>query len=585
MISTVFSISNHLTVNRRRVSRSAVATALIAILASTFAGGQSVPPNIVIVLADDMGMGDTSAFQDLAQNDDSQQVETPWLDELAAQGIRLTSAYTTSAVCSPSRYSMLTGRYPWRTIRPGDAGLQGGVVWPPQGEPLIKPGVKTIAGLLREHDYATAMIGKWHVGLRYRDARGRPLGSELKSNQHWRRADLSQPLADSPIEHGFDFFFGHSRSHHTSGAQGPDNTINQNIGPGFLKSYDGPHGFGTYSISWSGNGKALVVSGSDAYLNHRIGGRCYDEAMAWLGQHFDGQQSRQRPFFLYYGLHSNHGPYTPDDELDGVKVKGEGRFKDGRDGGDREDFVYQTDVTVGLLVDFLKNTPDPRSADGASLFENTLFIFSSDNGSELSKSGPAQRRSVGPFRGKKGTIYQGGFRVPFIATWPSGGIAPGMTSGQVFSLVDLYATFAAILGTSVDAEQAKDSVNRLDVLTNEHGVAARPPLILNSVNPKPPADAKGLADKPRPSWLAIIGESSSPELPAWKLLFDRRLMNEQGQSADWLMDPKNVPLRQLFDLRKDPAEAHDLADDPEAVEATLKLRQQAIEIITEGKTR
>lgn len=525
-------------------------------LACLFAGGGAASaPNVVIVLADDMGLGDTSAYQDVAQNADGDQVATPRLEELAEAGVRFTEAYTTSSICSPSRYAILTGRYPWRRGHAGDAELTGGVVWPPQGDPLIRSGVPTLASMLRDHGYATAALGKWHLGLTYRDSSAQPLPRDLRPLQHWRRADLRQPLANSPLDHGFDFFFGHARSHHTSGAQGHENTPNQGVGPGFLRSQDGPHGHGVYAVAWTGPGKRLATSGHNAYLNDRIGARVYEEATGFLESHLAGANA-SRPFFLYYGLHSNHAPYTPDEVLDGVPVADRGVFVDTSDGGDREDFVHQTDVTVGLLMDFLRNTPDPRTP-GQTLFDNTIFIFSSDNGSELTDDHPGLRRSVGPFRARKGSIYNGGFRVPLLISWPRGSVPAGQDSARLMGLIDLYASLAAAVGHDMADGEAIDSVDRMGLMDGREGqVPPRPVLLLNSVNPTPPKDSRGYVGNPRPSWLAGVWEGPRQDGgigPTWKVLFDRRLMGAQTNV------PRDVlaswpPAREAFNLDSDPAE-------------------------------
>jgi arylsulfatase A-like enzyme len=164
-------------------------------------------PNIIFMMADDMGMGDTSAYQDITNNSDAVQVKTPAMERLARMGIRFTDAHAPSSRCTATRQALLTGRYTWRTR------LKYSVLWGPQGDPLIEPKRPTLATLLRESGYRTGMSGKWHVGLTYRRADGSPAST-------YDEVDLRQGIADGPLNHGFDFFHGTSRSHPTSKLQG-----------------------------------------------------------------------------------------------------------------------------------------------------------------------------------------------------------------------------------------------------------------------------------------------------------------------------------------------------------------------------
>ena len=161
-------------------------------------------PNIIFFMADDMGMGDTSAFQDFTGNADNVQLHTPQMERLARMGVRFTDAHTPSSRCTPTRYGLLTGRYPWRSR------MKWWVLYGAQGDPMIEADRPTIATMLRDSGYRTGMVGKWHVGLRYRQSDGKPAAG-------WFDADLTQPLHTTPLDHGFDFARFTSRSHGTSG--------------------------------------------------------------------------------------------------------------------------------------------------------------------------------------------------------------------------------------------------------------------------------------------------------------------------------------------------------------------------------
>ena len=228
-------------------------------------------PNIVLFMADDMGLGDTSAYQNFTGNADDEQIHTPHMERLARMGIRFTDAHTPSSRCSPTRYSLLTGRYAWRNR------LKHWVLFGAQGDPMIEADRPTLGTLMQAAGYRTGMVGKWHVGLRYRQADGRPAAG-------WDDADLTRPLFDTPLDHGFDFARYTSRSHGTSGATRDNrrrpNDRTQAIGPGHLH--------GRTAIGATGDGKRLIEDDPRAYVLSELGGRHSDHAIEFLSQHLRG---------------------------------------------------------------------------------------------------------------------------------------------------------------------------------------------------------------------------------------------------------------------------------------------------------
>jgi len=331
----------------------------LLVTASGYAAGVN-RPNIILMMADDMGLGDTSAYQDFTGNSDREQVHTPQMDRLARMGVRFTDAHTPSSRCTPTRYALLTGRYPWRNR------LKHWVLFGSQGDPMIEPDRPTLATMLRDLGYRTAMVGKWHVGLRYRRADGTPAAG-------WADADLTQPLYDTPLDHGFDYCRITSRSHGTSGAQAgkKNNTASQSIGPG--------HIHGRTAVSAAGSGKKLVDEGPDAYVLTELGGRHSDHAVGFLHEHLSGAETRDRPFFLYYACNSNHSPYTPDTHIGDTPVAGAARSVAGDAMDKRSDFIYENDVALGRLLDLLERTDDPRHPD-KKLIETTLVIVPQQQG-------------------------------------------------------------------------------------------------------------------------------------------------------------------------------------------------------------
>ena len=260
-------------------------------------------PNVIVMMADAMGLGDTSAYQDFTGNSDADQLHTPSMERLANSGIRFTDAHTPSSRCTLTRYSLMTGRYSWRNR------LKHFVLFGVQGDPMIERDRPTLATLFQSQGYSTGIVGKWHIGLRYRQADGRPAAA-------WEDADLTQPLFDGPIDHGFEFVRVTSRSHGTSG---PDagattarkrqrNSPQQSIGPG--------HIHGRQVVSATGRGKELFSEGANAYVLSKLGSRHSDHAMQFLVD-----REFTKPFFLYYACNSNHSPYTPDVGVGGKPVR------------------------------------------------------------------------------------------------------------------------------------------------------------------------------------------------------------------------------------------------------------------------
>jgi arylsulfatase A-like enzyme len=487
-------------------------------------------PNVIIMMADDMGMGDTSAYQDITGNSDEVQVKTPAMEQLARMGIRFTDAHAPSSRCTATRQALLTGRYTWRTR------LKYSVLWSPAGDPLIEPTRPTLATLLKEHGYGTGMTGKWHCGLTYRTANGQPTSD-------YSQVELKQGIADGPLQHGFDFFHGTSRSHPTSDLQG------------WL--------FGDRVVAAIGGQKV----DESQYVLDQTGPKNYEMAMQFLDGHLASNDASEKPFFLYYACHSNHLSHDPCVEIAGRPVRGASQ-----PGGKRSDFIFENDVALGLLLEFLQRTPDPRTA-GAKLIENTLVIFTSDNGAETPK-----KTATGPFRSNKASIYEGGHRVPFIATWPAGGIGdgkpntPGQTSQFPICHVDLFATLAEIVGASLDERAAEDSFSILAALRG-NPPSQRTPILHND-------HKEGTGSKPENSpeaaWLAIridnpvvAGNKVSGQ---WKLFIDHHL----------LMGDEQVNVKELYELASDPQEKSNRINDPQLQELVQHMAHEVRSIHDRG---
>ena len=419
-------------------------------------------PNIVYILADDLGYGDLSC-----QNPSSR-IRTPRLDRLANEGISFTSAHAPSSLCTPSRYSILTGQYCWRTR------LKSGVLnmW---DEPLLARERLTLPGLLRNQGYTTGCFGKWHLGLAWPFVGTVPSGfdASVKSSA----IDWTRRIGGGPVDHGFDYFFGinipnqppyaYLENDHVAGVP----NVEYESVRGLQSHWAGP---GVPGWDWS-QVLPTVVSNAGAWVE-----RCVTRNPA-------------QPFFLYLSLPGPHQPVVPTPQFSGTSQAGL-----------YGDYVQELDWAVGELLDKL-------AASGVAT--NTLVIFTSDNGPD---EFAYQRRqqyghsSMGELRGIKNDLWEGGHRVPFIARWP-GKIAGGTTSSQTICHVDLMRTVADLLRVTLPADAAQDSISFLPALVGSSTNPARLSLILES--------GPGQFGLWTNNWMyidAATGDGHDPELePLW----------------------------------------------------------------------
>jgi arylsulfatase A len=402
----------------------AVILGLAALLRPQMPSRAAAPPerpNIVYILADDLGYGDVRCL-----NGDAR-IATPNIDGLAAHGMVFTDAHSGSAVCTPTRYGILTGRYAWRSRL--KSGVLGGY-----SPPLIEPGRLTVARLLQGHGYRTACIGKWHLGLVWPTtaAGPRPFGDEIEPKRDIGAVDYTRPIAGGPTSLGFDAFYGISASLDM---------------PPFLYIHD-DRCVGVPTVQKTFLRKGPAVADFEAIDVLPTLAR---RAVEYLDAR--GKAEDARPFFLYFPLTAPHTPIVP------------GAESRGRSGINAyADFVMQVDATVGRVVEALTRN---------GLEDSTLVILTSDNGcapaadfAELSRQG---HHPSGPFRGHKADIFEGGHRIPFLARWP-GKIPAGSSCADTICLTDLMATCAAILGVPLPADAGEDSVNILpDLLATAPG--------------------------------------------------------------------------------------------------------------------
>ena len=410
--------------NLQWLYRNAIVLALI--LAATAAARDADQyPNIVIILSDDLGFGSLNSY-----GADERHIRTPNIDRLATEGRHFTDANAPSSVCTPTRYGLLTGRYCWRTsLRHGVLGITS---------PLhIEPSRPTIASLLKSVGYRTAAIGKWHLGY------GAGKTAYTKS------------LDPGPLDVGFDYHFGVPQNH--GDATGVYVRNRKTVG--LRSSRVEPFGQTPY-------GRQFLGFDAPHRVDKHVMGELTTEAVEWLRE-----QDPAKPFFLYFAPVAIHFPYTPSEATKGAS--GAGIYGD---------WIHELDLSVGRVINAL---------DELGLADDTLLIFTSDNGGVLLTEGDrpeaqAYRAGLhvnGEWRGRKHSIYEGGFRVPFIVRWP--GKVPAKTaSAETISLIDMFATVAAV-GESLPPpeEAAEDSFNVLPALLGRSSTKPlRPSMIVHSVD-------------------------------------------------------------------------------------------------------
>ncbi|MEM9480222.1 MAG: arylsulfatase [Verrucomicrobiota bacterium] len=491
---------------------------------------EAKPPNIVLILADDLGYGDVKCY-----GGDRCQIETPHIDALASNGLRFTNAHVNASVCVPTRIALMTGRYAWRFSRPEFTG--------PWGFIGPKPGVEkfTLAKLLNRANYQTGYVGKWHLGTRMTTSEG-------ATQQDPQTVDFTKPILYGPPQFGFKESF---------------------IVPGSLDMY--PYVF-IRNNEWQGEVSAQkgwsafnrVGPAEKDFEDHEVLETFYSEAEGFIEK-----QSKKKPFFLFLALTAPHTPTSP-----GVNWQGKSKL------GVYGDFVMEVDHAVERVMNALTEK---------GLAEDTLVLFSSDHGAasyagNILAATPGQMKlleeaghySGGPHRGYKFTVYEGGLRVPLIAHWPKV-IKKGTTSNALVSLSDMMATFADLSGEKLKKTTAPDSVSFAHVLKNPEAKAKRPFLTMQSAT-----ECFAIIEG---NWkLCLCPGSGAPDKhlieplsgEAWNAALE-----EFGKTPT-REDLTRAPFVQLFNLAYDPHEDHNLAD--QSPVRVAKMVQSLRKVIENGRS-
>lgn len=512
--------------------RNACKLSVLIVSALCMAGGSLLAksealPNVVLIFADDLGYGDVGCYG-------ATKLQTPNIDKLAAEGRRFTDAHSSSAVCTPSRYGLLTGEYPFR-------GNGGKGIWRPtpiEAGLLINTGTQTIADVFKSQGYDTAVVGKWHLGFK-------------NGKNDWK-----EPLRPGPQDLGFDYYFGmpvvnsappyvYVENDRVVGGDSDDPLVH--LGRN-AKGATPITPIPKEAAQRSPNCFGGAVEAHKLFNDYEVMTKLSEKATDWIESR-DG-----KPFFMYLATTAVHHPFTP--------AK---RFQGSSECGPYGDFAHELDWIVGEVMESLET---------AGVADNTLVIFTSDNGGMFNHGG---RRAAemghkinGNLLGSKFGIWEGGHRVPFIAWWP-GKIEAGSVSDQLLSNVDMKATFATVVGRELSPEEKKDSINMLPAMTGNPAQPLRTEMIVTPNKPSHMSVRKG-------KWMYIPARSdggftgSKPGQHAWGGAAVAKLVKTPNSDIANGKIKKGAPRAQLYDLEADVNQTKNLYNQyPEVVQEMQAL--------------
>lgn len=484
--------------------------------------GERDSPNVVVINVDDLGYGDVGCYG-------ATKVNTPNIDKLAQEGRRFTDAHAASAVCSPSRYALITGQYPSRID-----------FWKPvflKSPLVIDTAQMTVANVMKEAGYATACIGKWHLGF----------GTE-------KPVDWNKELKPGPLELGFDYYFGvpvlnshppfvYVENHKVVGLVPEDPMVYGEEAK--TREFDEK-----FDMDAIGGGKAA----HELYEDRKVGTTLKDRAIEWI------KEKKEEPFFLYFATTNIHHPFTPAPQFIGKS-----------EAGPYGDFIHELDWMIGEVLNTLEEE---------GLADNTLVILTSDNGGMLNRGGQnaweAGHRQNANLLGFKFDAWEGGHRVPFIARWP-GKIPAGTESDELLSNVDILATLAALVEQPLKENEGPDSYNMLQAFTGSPPEPVRDHLVISPSRKKNLAIRKG-------KWMYISSQGSGgfpgKEIGS-HLLGGAAATKLTGQVNSDIENGKikaDAPPAQLYDLEADPTQKRNLYDEyPEIAKELQALLEKTLQ--------
>lgn len=463
-----------------------------------------VRPNVIYILADDLGYGDISAYNEKCP------FETPNLDNMCNEGIKFTDAHASSAVCTPSRYSILTGRYNWRSRL--KSSVLGGY-----SSPLIEDNRKTVADVFKSQGYRTAAIGKWHLGM---DFSKKDNFIEAPDFDYSEGIDYDKPIQKSPIDYGFDYYYGISASLDMP----PYVYIENNR---FTK---------TPTVKTAGTGKGYWRKGlaAEGFIHENVLGELTDKLIEKISEESND------PYFVYFPITGPHTPILPSKEFLGKSGTNE-----------YGDFVLQCDYEVGRIINKLKELGQ---------YDNTIVIVTSDNGcspeANYEELGEKGHNPSYIFRGTKSDIFEGGHRIPLIVQWPEK-MPKGISCEKVVCLSDFMATMAEYFDVTLDDDMGEDSVSNLPLWLLQDDKEVRDDVIHQSID-------GSLSIRKGKYKLCMCPGSGGWSYPA------------SGDNTD------SLPAFQLYDLEKDIEEEHNIID--ENVQVYEQLKEVLYKYITNGRS-
>ena len=476
--------------------------------------GKNNSPNIIYILADDLGYGDISVFNLNGK------IKTPNIDQLAKEGMMFTDAHTSSSVCTPTRYGILTGRYNWRST------LKKGVLTG-KSKALIPNSRTTIASMLTKQSYKTAFIGKWHLGWDWTMKNKEDKSGEGWDAEDFDNIDFSKPIKNGPKDLGFDYSYGHSGSLDMAPYVYVENGKPTEI-PKMVTENTGKY-------SWWRKGPT-----APDFIHEEVTPHFFNRAIHYIKEN----ANHKKPFFLYLALPSPHTPILPTkewQEKSGLNPYG--------------DFVMMIDDYVGKLI---------AQVEASGISKNTLIVFTSDNGcSPAAKIDELIAKGHHPssiYRGHKADIFEGGHRVPFIVKWPAQ-INPDSKSDQTICTTDFMATVAEISEYKLKDNEAEDSYSMMPLFKNSFtGNTFREATVHHSIN-------GSFAIRKGDFKLITCADSGGWSYP------------KPGKDKDVIA---GLPKMQLYNLKADPGEQQNLVNsNPEKVK---ELKQLLNKYITEGRS-
>lgn len=451
------------------------------------AGQKIKPPNIIIILADDLGYGDLSCYG-------ATKIHTPNIDRLAIQGKTFTDAHAISAICTPSRYSLLTGQYAFRKNIMGPFFLRDKL--------SIDTTQLTLPKLLKKYNFSTACIGKWHLGF----------GVD--------KPDWNGELKPGPLEVGFDYYYGipNASSHPPFVYVENHRVIGYNPKDPFVFGKKAKTDFFYEKLDMS------VIGGADSahslYKDELLGTTLTEKALEWIKH-----QNKEKPFFLYFATTNIHHPFAFNPTFRGTSEAG-------RYGDD----IHELDWEVGRIM---------QELDEAKLTENTLVIFTSDNGGMLNDGGldawRAGHKLNGKLLGYKFDAWEGGHRIPFIIRWP-GHVTPNSKSNQLISLIDMMGTVGSLLNYDLKEGEGPDSYNVLSTFIKDTNAEFRDEVIF--------AGAELLSLR-KGKWLFINGQGSGGFRDNRGGPAALAITGEINSDIENGKIKPNAPLKQLYNLKED----------------------------------